>query len=249
MIDNQMYQEYPYPIGNQFIFMLEFWQGLLANIQWQLSGADALGLLLLTLWLWLIYPSRDLAELAANRQLQGRALLALSAMMGIWLFNASIHGLLQLHFLGLVTLMLMFSWRLATILALLPSAFYCVFVLKAPGHFGAYALMGVCLPLFVAFVIHNRSFYLLPKNLFVLIFVSGFANAGLSQLSHESFWSLWLGISGAYSWQVLWHDYLSLSILMMFPEALLNGMAVTLLVVYRPEWLADYSDRHYLWRG
>ncbi|WP_372872243.1 hypothetical protein [Shewanella sp.] len=227
--------------------MLEFWHNQVANIHWQLSGADALGLVLLAFWLWLIYPGRELTELTANRQLQGRMLLALSVMMGLWLFNASIHGLLQLHFLGLVTLMLMFSWRLATVLAMLPSAFYCVFVLKAPGYFGAYALMGVCLPMFVAFVIHNRSFYLLPKNLFVLIFISGFANAGLSQLTHEGFWSLWLGLSGRVEWSVLWRDYFSLSVLMMFPEALLNGMAISMLVVYRPQWLTDYSDWHYLW--
>ena len=36
--------------------------------------------------------------------------------------------------------------------------------------------------------------------------------------------------------------------LLAFPEALLNGMAVTLLVVYQPQWLFDYSDREYLWR-
>lgn len=223
--------------------MTEFWHNLWVSIDWHFTFADGVAIVLLLIWLWIIWPKDDLIGLLANKERQLRALLSLSAIMGLWLFNAGVHGLLQLHFLGLVTLMLMFSWRLASVLALLPCAFYCLVVLKQPWLFGAYALMGVCLPLYLAFVIHNRGFYWLPNNVFVLIFVAGFFNAGVSQVSHEGFWSLWLWASDMQPAEVLWQDYLSLSVLMVFPEALLNGMAVTLLVVYRPQWLSDYSDR------
>ncbi|MBT1445771.1 hypothetical protein KJI95_14755 [Shewanella sp. JM162201] len=229
--------------------MLQFWQHAFETVEWQGDGSRLLGLILLLLWLWLIWPSQQLKQLLGQKSVQLRVTLSLAVIMGLWLFNASIHGMLQLHFLGLIVLMLMFSWRLASVLALLPTAFYCLLVLKDPLLVGAYGLMGVCLPLFIAFVVQNRCYYLLPKNPFVLIFVSGFVNAGLSQLTHEGLWGLWLWGSGLVSVDVLWHSYWSLSILMMFPEALLNGMAVTLLLVYRPEWLADYSDRDYLWRS
>ncbi|QYK03784.1 hypothetical protein [Shewanella zhangzhouensis] len=228
--------------------MTEFWQNLWGSIDWHFTFADGVAFALLLIWLWIIWPKDALNSLLADKERQIRALLSLSTVMGLWLFNAGVHGMLQLHFLGLVTLMLMFSWRLASVLALLPCAFYCLAVLKQPWLFGAYALMGVCLPLYLAFVIHNRGFYWLPNNVFVLIFVGGFFNAGVSQVSHEGLWSLWLWATEMQSSAVLWQDYLSLSVLMVFPEALLNGMAVTLLVVYRPQWLSDYSDRYYLWR-
>ncbi len=34
--------------------------------------------------------------------------------------------------------------------------------------------------------------------------------------------------------------------LMMLPEAMLSGMLMTGLVVFRPEWVATYSDARYV---
>ena len=42
------------------------------------------------------------------------------------------------------------------------------------------------------------------------------------------------GVSGTYSWHTISADYLSIWPLLLFPEALLNGMTMTLLAVYRP---------------
>ncbi len=109
-------------------------------------------------------------------------------------------------------------------------------------------LFAVCLPLLLALTVHSLSYHKLPKHLFVFIFVAGFLNAGLSVVSHILAWSTYLWASTDYSATYLVDNYLLLIPLLGFPEALLNGMAVTLLVVYRPEWLYDYSDRVYLWR-
>lgn len=35
--------------------------------------------------------------------------------------------------------------------------------------------------------------------------------------------------------------------LLAFPEGLLNGMALAILAVFRPEWLRVFSDRDYLY--
>ncbi|GAA5218011.1 hypothetical protein GCM10025776_25130 [Corallincola platygyrae] len=43
--------------------------------------------------------------------------------------------------------------------------------------------------------------------------------------------------------------YLNVTPLLMFPEGLLNGMAITLLAVYKPHWLKTYDDRIYLNEG
>ena len=43
----------------------------------------------------------------------------------------------------------------------------------------------------------------------------------------------------------IWENYLMITPLVMFPEALLNGMAVTLMVVYRPN-LVTFNDKQYI---
>ncbi|QSX39071.1 hypothetical protein [Shewanella sedimentimangrovi] len=228
--------------------MVEFWQQTLSGIHWQLNGAMLLAWCAAAFWLWLIWPTAELRVWLGDRAAQRRTLVALLAVTALWLMHASVQPAMQLHFLALVTLMLMLGWRLATVLLLLPASFYCLLVLKSPAELGALVLLGFWWPLFIAFVFYNRCFHILPKHLFVFIFCGAFINAGLSQLSHELLWGLWLWWGRDYQPGVIWDNYWQLAPLLAFPEALLNGMAVTLLVVYKPEWLADYSDRVYLWK-
>ena len=60
--------------------------------------------------------------------------------------------------------------------------------------------------------------------------------------------ALLMGVSGTYSWHTISADYLSVWPLLLFPEALLNGMTMTLLAVYRPYWVNTFFDREYLGR-
>ena len=53
-------------------------------------------------------------------------------------------------------------------------------------------------------------------------------------------------LEGMYSWQVIEDNYLVLTSLMLFPEAMFNGMTVTLLVIYKPEWVYTFYDKLYL---
>ncbi|MCE9776636.1 energy-coupling factor ABC transporter permease [Shewanella algae] len=228
--------------------MFEYLQHLFDKVQWQPGLTDTLYLVLLVGWFAWIWPKRDWQQLLADKSLQWRALLSTLAINGLWLLNASVTEGIHAHFLALVTLMLMFGWRLASVLMLLPVSFFCLFVYHQPWMLGPMMLFAVCLPLLLALTVHSLSYHKLPKHLFVFIFVAGFLNAGLSVVSHILAWSTYLWVSTDYSVAYLVDNYLLLIPLLGFPEALLNGMAVTLLVVYRPEWLYDYSDRVYLWR-
>ncbi|GIU50886.1 hypothetical protein TUM4438_38530 [Shewanella sairae] len=164
------------------------------------------------------------------------------------MLNASMTPGIHVHFLGIVVLLLMFGWRMASLIALLPTLFFAVFVFKQPSEFAIYALLGVCLPIFCCFLIYSQMFKYLPHHLFIYIFCGAFLNGFLSIMFHILAWSIWLTATTDYSWEFLSHNYLVLIPLLGFPEALLNGMAITLLVVYRPDWLYDYSDRTYLWK-
>ena len=41
-------------------------------------------------------------------------------------------------------------------------------------------------------------------------------------------------------------EYLPFFLVVGFSEAWLTGMALTVLVIYRPEWVATFDDRSYL---
>ncbi|MGL5393468.1 MAG: energy-coupling factor ABC transporter permease [Shewanella sp.] len=224
-----------------------YWLTQFELIQWDVSLMQLLCLGLLGLWLYAIWPARELRHLQSDQGLRWRLFITLLVINGLWIVNASVYSGLHLHFLGLVSCMLLLGWRLATLALLLPCAFFSVFVLKQPGAFAAFSLFAMAIPLFLCFLVYSRSYHGLPKHIFVFIFVGGFINGGLSTVFHQLSWATWLRYTAGYSWDGLVDNYLMLIPLLAFPEALLNGMAVTLLVVYRPQWLFDYSDRSYLW--
>lgn len=85
-----------------------------------------------------------------------------------------------------------------------------------------------------------------PRNPFVYIFCSGFFAAALAALL------CLLAVLG-----VLWHDgvfvmpewledFVGYLWLIIFPEAFINGMLVTALVVFCPEWLETFNRTRYL---
>jgi uncharacterized membrane protein len=53
-------------------------------------------------------------------------------------------------------------------------------------------------------------------------------------------------IEGTYTWDIVFDNYILLIPLLVFPEALLNGMAITLLVIYQPTWVYTFHDKFYL---
>ncbi len=218
---------------------------IVSGIDWQWTTTGLAALLMLVLWWWLIWPSKDMAMLLENRPLQRRLLWTLMGINLLWMLNASIYSQLHVHFLGLVVLMQMFGWRLASIGVIFPVALFSLLVQRQVGWIAPYALFGAVLPLFISFLVYSRCFHLLPRNIFVYIFCAGFFNAALVLIGHMLFWAAWLWLTTDYLWAELVDRYLNLIPLLAFPEALLNGMAITLMVVYKPEWLYDFRDNQY----
>lgn len=228
--------------------VIGFIHSLFNGIDWAFSVGDYVLSIILILWLWALWPKAELAKLIKNSAQQTHILIVTVGLTGLWLLNASVTPGIHVHFLGIVVLLLMFGWRMASLIALLPTLFFAVFVFKQPSEFAIYGLLGVCLPIFCCFLIYSQMFKYLPHHLFIYIFCGAFLNGFLSIMFHILAWSIWLTATTDYSWEFLSDNYLVLIPLLGFPEALLNGMAITLLVVYRPDWLYDYSDRTYLWK-
>ena len=86
----------------------------------------------------------------------------------------------------------------------------------------------------------------LPPNLFIYFFAVAFLGSGLAMLGSALI--AWLAIILAVRAQSAIDDSLLYLVYLAFGEATISGMLMTLLVVYRPSWVATFDDSRYLQR-
>ncbi|WP_324058598.1 energy-coupling factor ABC transporter permease [Aeromonas caviae] len=205
----------------------------------------------LLLWLVLLAFSLNaslLRTLGAHPLYQHLCLGGAIVLVPLWTLRTGLHEGLEIHFLGLTSLTLLLGWRLALLapcLTLLILAYFGVIPLT---DIGWQALIGVALPVATSWLLFLGSWAWLPRHLFVYLFVAAFLGGALSISAKVIASALLMGVSGTYSWHTISADYLSIWPLLLFPEALLNGMTMTLLAVYRPHWVNTFFDREYLGR-
>ena len=210
---------------------------------WQLSGV-----VLALLILWYCYPREFFPKLRAEPAYQHFVFASVVTLSLLWSVQAGVKDGLNLHFLLLTTLVLCHGWRIAIWICLLPTLLLVVFDKLAWQDAGLYALSSFMLPALFSYALFLLSYRYLSRQLFVYIFVAGFLAAALTIVLQISLTALWFGLEGRYSWQEIIDNYWLLALLLWFPEALLNGSAVTLMAIYRPHWLRTFYDREYLSR-
>lgn len=191
-----------------------------------------------------------LARKAAWRMLKSPADLnvflgATVALFGLWLISAGIRPGLNLHLLGATALTLMFR----PMFAILALALVIAGLTLHNGQFNAYPanllLMGV-LPVSVSWAIYRFVDGRLPNHMFIYIFLNCFFGAGIAMASVGAGATLLAAALGAYTIDYLLENYLPFYLLMAWAESFATGMIMTLMVVYRPEWVATFDDRRYL---
>ena len=96
------------------------------------------------------------------------------------------------------------------------------------------------LPVLVTDGIRRLTERYLPRHLFIYIFVICFAGAGVALGVSHILAGLVLGTPAQ---EAMPQGGLSLFVLMAFPEAFVNGMVMTMLVVYHPDWVETWDDR------
>ncbi|MCH7372366.1 MULTISPECIES: energy-coupling factor ABC transporter permease [Aeromonas] len=205
----------------------------------------------LLLWLVLLAASLRgslLRTLHDNPLYQHLCLGSAIALVPLWYLRAGLHEGLEIHFLGLTSLTLLLGWRLALLAPCLTLLILGYFGVTDLADFGAQALIGIGLPVATSWLLFLASWAWMPRHLFVYLFVAAFLGGALSISFKMIASALLMGLDERYSWQVISADYLSIWPLLLFPEALLNGMAMTLLAVYRPHWVNTFFDREYLGR-
>jgi len=187
-------------------------------------------------------PWRRLGE----TRLQHLWLASCVLLMLIWSVKAGVRPGLNFHLLGATLLTLMFGPRLA--ISALAVVLTGVTLSGASGleTLGLNLLVMGALPVLFSYAIYSQAHHKLPNHLFVYIFLDAFFSAGLAMCLSGLAATIVLTAGNAYSLDFLGSNYLSYFIMMGWSEALFTGMAITMMVAFRPEWLATFSDRRYL---
>lgn len=171
---------------------------------------------------------------------------AVVALIILWHLRGQIQPGLSFHLLGATTITLMFGWSLALLaasLALLATS------LNAGYGWDGYimsVLTVALLPITLSQVLLVLVRSWLPKHFFIYVLGNGFLTAWLvAYVSGYAAVNL-LVMSGAYTMAELNATIIPFFPLMFFPEAILNGWIITILVLFCPSWVQSFSDDLYL---
>ena len=147
----------------------------------------------------------------------------------LWNMKAGVKPGLSLHLLGAGVMALCFGWALAFVGLCLVLAGATLNGVAGWEAFAANALLMAGVGVAVSRLIHRAAERFLPRHLFVYVFINGFFGSALAAVA-----------------EYLTGEYLPYFLLLGFSEGWLSGMVMTLLVVYRPEWVSTFEDARYL---
>jgi uncharacterized membrane protein len=171
---------------------------------------------------------------------------AVAVVCVLWTLRAGISPGHNYHLLGVTSLCLMFDWQFALLAASLAVV---VTTWQGPAGWEAYALNALvmgAIPVLSTRVLLYASQRRMTHNFFVYIFVNAFFAGALGTLLSGLAASAVLALAEGAVVNRTGGDYLLFIPLLMFGEAFLNGMTMTLLVAYRPRWVSTFHDRWYL---
>jgi uncharacterized membrane protein len=112
---------------------------------------------------------------------------------------------------------------------------------------GLDALMMAALPAAVSWGVYRLLERRLPNHFFVYVLGNGFFGAALSVAAIGLATTAVMSAAGAYSLDYLLTNYTPYAALLIsWAEAFSTGMAITVMAVYRPQWLETFDDVKYL---
>jgi uncharacterized membrane protein len=171
---------------------------------------------------------------------------AIVALIVLWLLRGGIQPGLDYHLLGVTSLVLMFEWQFALMAVSLVLA---VTTWAGPAGWQAFAVnalvMGAVPVLFTRTFLYACQRWL-PHNYFIYVFLNAFLAGALSILLAGLSTALLQQVAGIHPQDSISNNFLLILPMLMFGEGFLNGAAMSLVVAYRPQWVATFHDRWYL---
>ena len=167
------------------------------------------------------------------------------ALALLWSVNARIDPGIALHVLGTPAAVLLLGWRLAMLAAALAELALLAIGVTPPALAPAGWLLSAALPGGVVVAIAWIARFYLPRNPFIFIFVCGFFGAAAALLATWLVGAALLSWSGQPSPSGAGVSLGAFLPLVLFPEAFINGVMISMLIVYRPEWVRLYDEAFY----
>jgi len=181
-----------------------------------------------------------------DNEAQNIYLAAIVAISLMWMMHGGIQAGLNYHLLGMTLLCLMFEWQFAVFAA---SVIVALTSWQSGTGWAAFdvnvMLMGV-LPILFTRVMLYICQRRLPHNFFIYVFVNAFLVGALSMLLAGGASGLLQYIAGVQPTGTISSNFLMILPMLMFGEGFINGGTMSLVVAYRPRWVATFHDRWYL---
>ncbi|OUD14083.1 energy-coupling factor ABC transporter permease [Thioflexithrix psekupsensis] len=162
-----------------------------------------------------------------------------------WRLSAGITPGMEFHLLLMTTVTLMFGLPFAILSA---SVAQLTLVLEGAASLYGYpltVLINGVVPALITYVIYWLAYWWFPRHFFIYIYITAFVGAAIAMLMNRLLGLSLLLISDTYQLSQLGEQPLFI-IVMLFPEAFINGLLMTIFVVYRPQWVSSFNDEQYL---
>ncbi|QKT03993.1 energy-coupling factor ABC transporter permease [Ectothiorhodospiraceae bacterium 2226] len=173
-------------------------------------------------------------------------LAACVALMLLWSLSAGMTPGLQFHYLGATVMVLMFGWHLAIVGLTLVLAGVTLFGQSGVETFSLNALLMAVVPATVSLLVLRVVERWLPTHFFVYVYLCGFGAAVLAMGATVALVIGTLHWAGVYELGRIGYEYGVYVPLMVLTEGFFNGMLITALVVYRPDWVITFDDARYI---
>jgi len=186
------------------------------------------------------------SQLVLDKKCQHLVFGSAACVFILWMFRTGIYDGLNVHFLWLSALTLLLGFRWAIFSASIALLGVTIFGKESIDMLGVNFLLGILAPISLTYGIYSLTFHKLPRHIFTYIFLCAFIPGALTIALKMLALSGYFYLDGLYSWHIIEDNYLMISTLMLFPEAMFNGMTITLLIIYKPEWVYTFYDKLYL---
>lgn len=202
-------------------------------------------LLYLPILVWAVWRASWI-ELFTDSRRQHVLFATVFALFLLWLVRRDFDTGVAYHFIGMTAVTLLLDWPLAMVGGFAAQLGLLVLGRQDLAALGVNGLLFIALPVVIteacAVLVERAQ----PKSPFVYIFCSGFLAAALASLLCLLLALAVLWYDGIFEMPIFLEDFIGYLWLIIFPEAFINGMIISALVVFSPQWLETFNRTRYL---
>jgi len=184
-------------------------------------------------------------QLLNNQRIQHLLGLCATSLFFGWMIRAGISDGLGIHFYLITAVHLLLGWQLAIWVACFAMLGTVLIGLESFSGFGVNMIVSVITPLLTNYVIwklHDRS---QMTNPFSFIFLVACLGAASSVFTGGLVMTALLAGAQVYPLETIVNEFWIYLPLIALPEATINGLIITVLIVYYPEWVRLFDEKRY----